>query len=91
MSASQHDEKQKGLTVVQRILLVLFGFYLLVGAAYTFATGRWFIGFPPQLDIAYLFTGSSTVGAYIEAAIACVLGLISLALSSAKGGNHNAN
>src|SRR4051812_39190838 len=59
-----------------RIFLVLFGAYLLIGAGFTAYERRWFIGFPPQLDIAYILLGGSAIGTYVEAAIACVLGLL---------------
>jgi hypothetical protein len=74
MSTPERDEKPKRLSDGDRTFFFVFGIYLVVGAAYTFATGRWFIGFPPQLDIAYLLGGSSSVAAYVEAAIAAVLG-----------------
>lgn len=58
-----------------RIFFFFFGIYLLIGAGLTARDGKWFIGFPPQLDLAYFLFGSSTVGAYIEAALAAVIGV----------------
>jgi hypothetical protein len=59
-----------------RIGLAVAGVYFLVGAGYTFVEGRWFPGFPVQLDIAFLFGGHGTIGAYLEAGIAAVLGVL---------------
>ena len=64
-----------------RALFVAFGLYLLVGAGFTAYTGKWFVGFPPQLDLAFLVFGEGALGAYVEAAIAGVLGLGVLALA----------
>jgi hypothetical protein len=58
----------------------LFGLYLMVGAAYSFVTAKWFPGFPPQLDIFSL--PGSVLGAYIEATAATLIGVGCLYVAS---------
>jgi hypothetical protein len=50
------------------------GIYLLFGAWYTAHTGKWFVGFPPQLDAIGFIFGGGAVGAYVEAGVAGILG-----------------
>ena len=54
--------------------MLVFSIYLVVGALVTFYTGKWFIGFPAQLDIAYFLFGQTTIGAYIEGGLAGAIG-----------------
>lgn len=64
--------------------LFFFGIYLLIGSGFTIYNGKWFAGFPPQLDIAYILFGSSAIGAYIEATLAGILGFLCIWFSIAK-------
>lgn len=86
---STDSEKKREFGGGARLLCFLFGIYLLFGAALTAYNGKLFIGFPPQLDIASFLFGGSTIGAYIEAAVAAVLGLL-LVGGSIAGGKENA-
>ncbi len=72
-----------------RVFCFLFGLYLLFGAAITIYDGKLFAGFPPQLDIASFLFGWSSVGAYVEAALAAVLGLL-LVAGALAGGKEDA-
>ena len=58
-----------------RMFCMLFGLYLVIGAAFMAYRGSWFIGFPPQLDLAYFLLGKSIAGVYVEAGLAAVLGI----------------
>lgn len=56
----------------------LIAIYLLAGSIYTFVTGKWFVGFPVQLDLFYFFGFFSPAGAYVEATLAAILGVFCL-------------
>jgi hypothetical protein len=73
-----------------RLAIFAIGAYLLVGAGVTAYTGQWFIGFPPQLDIAYAVVGGSRTGAYIEAALAAALGILLVYLATRSERNDAA-
>jgi hypothetical protein len=68
-------------------LFGLFGAYLLAGAGYSFFTAMWFPGFPPQLDISMLF---GSIGVYIEATLASIIGVACLYLAIVGGRKHAA-
>ena len=44
------------------------------GAMYSFSLGRWFPGFPPQLDVLSSIFGGGIAGAYAEGTLAALLG-----------------
>lgn len=58
-----------------RLLLLLFGLFLISGGVYSFLTGKWFAGFPPVLD----FLGALPYGSAIEATVAAALGAVAIA------------
>ena len=80
---SSPDTKSGEMSDGARVFCFFFGIYLVIGAGFTVHEGKWFIGFPPQLDLAYFLFGASTVGAYVEATLAGFLGVIFI-LGSAK-------
>jgi hypothetical protein len=57
-----------------RFPLVLLGLYLISGSVYSFLSGKWFPGFPPQLD----FFGALPHGPLIEAIVSALLGAIAV-------------
>jgi hypothetical protein len=57
-----------------RALLLVLGLYLIAGSAYTFSSGKWFAGFPPQLDV----FGVLPYGSMIEAIVGALLGVIAV-------------
>jgi hypothetical protein len=75
--------EQKNNKEPSALVLGVLGVYFLAGACYTFITAKWFPGFPPQLDISLIFGHS--VGIYIEAILAFVLGSASLYVAFAMG------
>ncbi|WP_298610448.1 hypothetical protein [uncultured Thiobacillus sp.] len=78
--------EQKNKKEPSALVVGLFGMYLLAGACYSFFTAKWFPGFPPQLDISQMFGHS--VGIYIEAILALVLGSASLYVAFAMGSKN---
>lgn len=78
------QEETSGLSGGSRVFCVLFGLYLLVGAGFTVRDGKWFAGFPPQLDFAYFIFGGTIYGAYIEAFLAAVIGLFLILIALRK-------
>jgi len=87
MSVPETETERKGDGTPT--LLFFLGAYLLIGAGFTAYVGKWFAGFPVQLDLAYILFGASTIGAYVEAAIAGVLGALCVWAAFAKW-NRNA-
>src|SRR5689334_16276766 len=59
-----------------QVIFSLIGIYFVSGAIYSFATGRWFAGFPPILDVFSFLFGSSVIGAYAEGFVAALLGVV---------------
>jgi len=57
-----------------RALLLFLGLYLIAGSAYSFLSGKWFAGFPPQLDV----FGLLPYGSIIEAIVGALLGVIAV-------------
>jgi hypothetical protein len=70
------DQKAQEEKPLNPVFLFLCGAYLLVGSGYTFVTGKWFMGFPAQLDLVRLLAFESPAGTYGEAALAALLGAI---------------
>jgi hypothetical protein len=92
MSTTSGSEDSRDLSGSARLAVTLFGIYLIVGAVFTGYTGKWFAGFPIQLDFARFLFGGGILGTYIEAALAAVLGLgcIIVAVVSARAHRSNA-
>jgi hypothetical protein len=86
MSVVSGGDETRALQGGGRLALTLAGLYFLVGAAFTGFTGKWFAGFPPQLDVAQLIFGNNSVGTYVEGALAGLLGIgcLSAAIISAR-------
>jgi len=61
-----------------RIFFLLFGLYLIIGAAFTFFEKKWPIFMPPQLDvIGALFTQfGGSAGIYAGAVLVLICGLV---------------
>jgi hypothetical protein len=72
----QRKEQPRGKTQdrLHRPLLLFLGLYLIAGSAYSFLSGKWFAGFPPQLDL----FGVLPYGSMIEATVGALLGVIAV-------------
>ncbi len=79
MNHDQHQGVALRSPLVAQVFVGLIGVYLISGAIYSFASGRWFAGFPPVLDLFSFGFGGSVAGAYAEGAVAALLGLLCVA------------
>jgi len=75
---AQHKQVALRSPMAALVLVGLVGIYLILGAMYSFSLGRWFPGFPPQLDVFSFIFGGNSAGAYAEAAVATLLGIFIL-------------
>jgi hypothetical protein len=78
MKQALHKEAALRSPSAAMVVAGLLGIYFICGAAYSFALGRWFPGFPPQLDVFAVIFGGNSAGAYAEAAVATLLGIFCL-------------
>ena len=76
---AQHKQVALRSPMAALVLVGLVGIYLILGAMYSFSLGRWFPGFPPQLDVLSSIFGGGIAGAYAEGTLAALLGTTCLA------------
>jgi len=89
---AQHKQVALRLPMAALVLVGLVGIYFILGALYSFSLGRWFPGFPPQLDVLSSIFGGGIAGAYAEGTLAALLGttcLVGVVLARSRGAQLN--
>ena len=76
MKQAQHQEDVLRSSSAGLMLAGLAGIYFIMGAIYSFALGRWFPGFPTQLDALSSLLGGGTAGVYTAGVVAMLLGVV---------------